>query len=105
MMAKDGKFADCLKWLTASGDPAIISHPVIVLVSDTLWSGVVYQRFINYKMWDVLSLIVFMLTQGILPGMAADAEDRGDKNNAFNMNLVIFIGRMFTYVLGMGRLT
>ena len=37
LIDNDGNFSDALRWLTANGDPGIISSPVVVLVSDSLW--------------------------------------------------------------------
>lgn len=102
LINQKGKFADALMWLTATGDPAVIVQPVCVLLSDTLWSEVVYRQFIVSKMWNILSLIIFMLSQGVLPSYIREGTlSEGMESNLF---IVIFIGRLFTYVLGMGRL-
>lgn len=101
MVNQQGKFADALKWLAATGDPSIIAHPVVSYLSDMLWSGVIFRQFIVQKMWNVFSLIVFMLSQGVLPRMiTVDIED----SERQMLNIFIFAGRTFLYVLGMGRL-
>jgi len=100
----EGGFADSLKYLAASGDPAIISHPVSVLVSNTLWNGIIYKRFIYFKMWNIFTLILFMFTQGILPQMRETGSGGGNQETTRQINIVIFCGRLFTYVFGMGRL-
>lgn len=97
-----GDFADALKWLAATGDPAIIAHPVVGMVSDTLWTGVVYRAFIALKMWNILGLVVFMLSQGIFPRMIASVDT--DRTTRERLEIVVFAGRLFTYTLGMGRL-
>mmetsp|Transcript_56143 Transcript_56143/g.89045 ORF Transcript_56143/g.89045 Transcript_56143/m.89045 type:complete len:1212 (+) Transcript_56143:127-3762(+) len=97
-----GNFSDALMWLTATGDPAIIVQPVCVLLSDTLWNEVVYRQFIISKMWNIFSLLVFMLSQGILPSYIKEGSlDEVTENQLY---VAIFIGRLFTYVFGMGRL-
>lgn len=103
LVTKSGQFSDALKWLAATGEPAIIAHPVVVLVSDLLWNGVVYRQFIIYKMWNILNLIVFMFAQGILPDLAHDREyDEEGAGQQFYVAIGVF--RLFTYVGGMGRL-
>jgi hypothetical protein len=101
MVEESGKFADALQWLAATGDPTIIAHPVVSMVSSTLWNGVVFRQFIVNKMWNVLSLIVFILSQGIIPRMITD-DVVGTERQV--LNNIIFAGRSFTYILGMGRL-
>jgi len=96
-----GEFADALKWLAATGDPATIAHPVVSVLSDSLWSGVVYRQFVVNKMWNVLSLLVFMLSQGILPRMITVDIDKDERDR---INWAIAVGRVFSYTLNMSRL-
>merc|ERR1712190_246138 len=74
----------------------MISHPVIVLISDTLWTGVVRRQFILSKVGFLFSLLVFMLSQAILPKTAAD-EHR-------SIRITIFGGRVVNYLFSMSRL-
>jgi len=101
LVTESGEYADALKWLAATGDPGIIAHPVANMMSDTLWNGVVYRQFVVYKMWNILSLAVFMLSQGILPRMITVDITPETKRNYL---IAIACGRLFTYSLGMGRL-
>lgn len=101
LINKNGDFADALKWLAATGEPSIIAQPVVVLISDTLWNGVVYLQFIIFKIWWIINLCIFMLSQGILI-----REVRADINEQQRKNLftAIFGCRMFIYILGLGKL-
>jgi len=95
LIDNDGNFSDALRWLTANGDPGIISSPVVVLVSDSLWRLIVYKQFMIEKLRDIVSVVVFVLTQGILPNL--------DGGNQRAIGWCILFGRTFTYVFVMGR--
>mmetsp|Transcript_57478 Transcript_57478/g.105042 ORF Transcript_57478/g.105042 Transcript_57478/m.105042 type:complete len:1108 (+) Transcript_57478:55-3378(+) len=100
IVTEDGNISDAMKSLVNSQDPKIISHPVIVLVSDALWRGIVSRQFILRKIWFVLSLLLFMLSQAILPNLIlSDAETEK------LVNYLIFIGRTVSYTFGIGRLS
>mmetsp|Transcript_159280 Transcript_159280/g.297080 ORF Transcript_159280/g.297080 Transcript_159280/m.297080 type:complete len:1182 (-) Transcript_159280:130-3675(-) len=101
LVGKTGQFADSLKWLAATGEPAIIAQPVVVLVSDTLWTGVVYLQFLRNKVWWIFNLAVFMCSQGVLLHyVRQDLTDQTKKR----LYSAIFACRMFIYVLGLGKL-
>jgi len=93
---EDDAFAEGLPSLTAAKDQTIISHPVICLVSDTLWSGVVRRLFILSKIGFLFSLFVFMLSQAILPKTGAEEHQW--------IRIAIFAGRMINYSFSMTRL-
>mmetsp|Transcript_69068 Transcript_69068/g.179415 ORF Transcript_69068/g.179415 Transcript_69068/m.179415 type:complete len:1273 (-) Transcript_69068:209-4027(-) len=96
VVSGSGSLADALRPLTASKDQTIISHPVICLVSDTLWSGVVKRQFILSKIGFLFSLLVFMLSQAILPKLGIQ-HSRG-------LRFAILIGRAVNYLFSMTRM-
>jgi len=89
-----GKFAPGLGDLCRVGDPQIISHPAVQLVSNTLWSGLVMTEFILTKAWFIFSLVILLLQQAILPMYFPD-------KRAYWATVVC---RMITYLLTMLRL-
>jgi len=97
LVDSDGTFSGNFQTLVAAGDPKIMAHEVVVLVSDTLWSGVVMRQFIISKLYFIMSLTNFMLSQAILP-----------KANAFNdteiLCFIVLAGRCMTYFVTMVRL-
>eukprot|EP00747_Dinoflagellata_sp_TGD_P126435 gnl/TRDRNA2_/TRDRNA2_174280_c19_seq5.p1 gnl/TRDRNA2_/TRDRNA2_174280_c19~~gnl/TRDRNA2_/TRDRNA2_174280_c19_seq5.p1 ORF type:complete len:946 (-),score=186.37 gnl/TRDRNA2_/TRDRNA2_174280_c19_seq5:45-2477(-) len=101
LVTNDGGVSPALRWLTASKDPKIISHPVITLVSDRLWRGLVSRLFTLSKISFILSLIIFMVSQAILPNVIK--EDTGP-DHVIRINWAIVCGRLFTYVFSMPRL-
>jgi len=96
VIGEDGGLSNALRALAASKDQTIISHPVIVLVSDTLWTGVVRRQFFLSKIGFLFSLIVFMISQALLP----KTNDEG----TLAMRIVIFSGRLINYLFSMMRL-
>jgi len=99
LVNKDGGFSDALKYIVAAGDPKLISHPVLSMVSDTLWGGVVRQQFIYGQLWFIFSLFVFMFSQCVLPKFL-DHEGHDDKA----LRVVILLGRAVNYLFAMCRL-
>jgi len=105
LVKPNGNFSETLKWISSSGDPAIVSHPIVATMADTLWSGVVRMQFIYSRMWNMFSLIVFILSQEILPGWVEDGQDQESyESYVSTIWLLIFVGRLFNYIAGMGRL-
>lgn len=96
LITPEGTVSDTLSWLVAAKDPKSMTHPVIVTISDTLWTGLVARQFILSKVWFIGSLLVFMLSQAILP--------KSDNAGDLGMRVAIFIGRMFNYIVTMCRL-
>jgi len=97
LVNSDGGFSDSLKWISDSGEPALVSHPIIALMADTLWSGIVFRHFIYSRMWNICSLCVLILSQEVLPGIIETEDSEA-------IRIMIFTGRLFNYVIGMGRL-
>lgn len=100
LVAPDGGVSKSLQWLAASKDATVISHPVLVLISDTLWKGIVQRQFVFRKFGFIVSLIVFLMTQSILPKFVEGLE----ADDQLWLRIAIFAGRLITYTLGMGRL-
>jgi hypothetical protein len=86
----DGNFAPALKWITATRDPKIVCHPVIVLVSDIVWSRVAYRQFLYGKSFLFLTILVFIIGQSILKH-ASDTKGEGER-------IAIFACRIFVYL-------
>ncbi|CAE8615182.1 unnamed protein product [Polarella glacialis] len=73
LVTAEGRFAKALDAFAQANDVKIISHPVLVLISDTLWAGVVRRQFIVSKLDFLFSLLVFMLCQAILPKLGNES--------------------------------
>lgn len=68
---EDGEPAEFLRELCKIKDPKLMCHPVVVTVSDKLWSGLVQRQFLMSRLWFIVSLVTFMLCQSILPKIPA----------------------------------
>eukprot|EP00438_Fugacium_kawagutii_P013371 Skav216477 [mRNA] locus=scaffold1123:291572:299161:- [translate_table: standard] len=84
-----GHFAGALAALVGLGDPKRISHPVVDLVSNRLWAGVVSRQFMVSKLWFIFSLVILMVSQTLLP----------EYRESFEVRVVTFICRILTYLL------
>eukprot|EP00927_Polykrikos_kofoidii_P058435 TRINITY_DN5294_c1_g1_i1.p1 TRINITY_DN5294_c1_g1~~TRINITY_DN5294_c1_g1_i1.p1 ORF type:complete len:1098 (-),score=168.07 TRINITY_DN5294_c1_g1_i1:130-3180(-) len=62
----DGQFPKNLEWIGRSRDPKMVIHPVPILLSNLVWNGVACRCFLTQKMWFVLNLCVFTLSQSVL---------------------------------------
>eukprot|EP00927_Polykrikos_kofoidii_P059274 TRINITY_DN54478_c0_g1_i1.p1 TRINITY_DN54478_c0_g1~~TRINITY_DN54478_c0_g1_i1.p1 ORF type:complete len:1099 (+),score=261.18 TRINITY_DN54478_c0_g1_i1:98-3394(+) len=91
-----GDFSEGLRYITSLGDPGIMADPIVVTVTDGLWHGIVYRQFLRSKMWNIVGLAVFEIAQGVLPRLRLEEEGA--------VNIMIFVGKVFIYVFGMGRL-
>jgi len=95
LVSTGGGFSESLQWISSTGDPALVSHPVVSKILDMLWGGVVYKSFIKSRLWNMVGLLVFLLSQEIL--------ERHFEQSVFT-RYAIAAGRLYTYVVGMGRL-
>jgi hypothetical protein len=91
----DGKLSGALKALVSAQDPKIMSDPVIVTVSDTMWNQIASRQFILRKAWFILSLLVFMMSQAVLPNLKVS----GDALTYTGWGLLA--GRSVNYLFGM----
>jgi len=94
---QEGEPAEFLREICSTKDPKIMVHPVVVTVSDTLWNGLVRNHFLLSRLWFLVSLLVFMLSEAILPKEPA-------LEGAFSVRIAVFFGRTFMYVVTMARL-
>jgi len=92
----EGHFSQTIQWLTETLDPKIVCHPVIVLVTDSVWTRCAYRTFLFGKTWFLFTLAVFVFAQSVLNHL-----NEGDE--AFGERLAIFCCRCFIYVFSMGQ--
>jgi len=93
----DGSFSKSLEWIAYAKDPKIVCHPVVVFVSDLVWSRVASSTFLNRKAWFLTTLAVFTLGQSILQHIN---EDRSAPKSEEN-RIAIFACRLFIYAFSM----
>jgi len=92
LLNPEGKFHKTLEWVVGSKDPKTVTHPVLVLLADLVWSRVACRSFMYRKTWFLITLLVFLTGQSILKGVEASDITR----------LVVFAFRLFIYLFSMG---
>ncbi|CAK9094546.1 Uncharacterized protein SCF082_LOCUS44436 [Durusdinium trenchii] len=97
LVNQEGEPAEFLREICTTKDPKIMVHPVVVTVSDTLWNGLVRNHFLLSRLWFLVSLVVFMLSQAILPKEPA-------LEGIFSVRVAVFFGRSLMYAVTMTRL-
>ena len=47
-----GKFSPTLSWIAKTRDPRLVTHPVLLLLSDVVWNKVARRAFLWRKSWS-----------------------------------------------------
>ena len=89
-------FSESFRDVVENGDPVAACHPSVILSADILWSRLASYTFLNSKLWFLLNLVVFVVTQAVF------ADYSGEASSASIM--AVFVGRIFIYVFGLGQL-
>lgn len=96
LIDQDGKFAKTMEWISKAKDPKIVCHPVLVVLSDVVWSRVARRSFLVRSSWFIFTLIIFILCQSILEHTGGT----GDKPEVTRFSM--FFLRVFIYMCSMG---
>jgi hypothetical protein len=89
----EGKFAQTLMWVLRTKDAKIVCHPTLVFMSDIVWSRIASASFVYRKVWFVFTLLMFILSQSIVPHF----------NDSDGKRYVLGGLRCFLYVCTLGR--
>merc|ERR1712151_323047 len=54
----DGNFSKATEWLTDNGDPKLVCHPVVAMVTDMVWSRVALRTFMFGRTWFSFNLVI-----------------------------------------------
>jgi uncharacterized membrane protein YgcG len=91
------KFSPTLSWVAKTNDPKLVCHPVIVLLSDTVWNRLACRAFLFRKSWFLFTLVVFIAGQSVLKHWT-----NGDSTKT--ERIMIFVLRVFIYCFSMVQL-
>jgi len=62
----NGNFSPTLKWVAKTNDPRLVCHPILALLSDTVWGRVAQRTFLFRKSWFLFTLAIFICGQSVL---------------------------------------
>merc|ERR1719454_586478 len=93
-----GKFSPTLAWIAKANDPRLVCHPILALLSDTVWGRLAQRTFLYRKSWFLFTLCVFICGQSILKHM-----NNGQKRDLVDRVLILSF-RVFIYTLSMTQL-
>eukprot|EP00927_Polykrikos_kofoidii_P027463 TRINITY_DN2414_c0_g1_i1.p1 TRINITY_DN2414_c0_g1~~TRINITY_DN2414_c0_g1_i1.p1 ORF type:complete len:1121 (+),score=186.47 TRINITY_DN2414_c0_g1_i1:47-3409(+) len=91
----EGKFAKTLDWVVRAKDPKVVCHPVLVLLADIVWSRIACRSFFLRKMWFLITLVGFTLSQAIFENL---------QTGTTWQRMITFVLRIFIYVFCMGSM-
>jgi len=94
----NGGFSPTTEWLVDNGDPRIVCHPVVSMVTDMVWTGVAFRTFLYGRAWFMFTLSVFIVSQSLLPNIAAHETDASSAKLA---RVMTFACRIFVYTFSM----
>uniref|UniRef100_A0A7S2QH07 Globin family profile domain-containing protein n=2 Tax=Zooxanthella nutricula TaxID=1333877 RepID=A0A7S2QH07_9DINO len=93
----EGHFSKALEWLIGNGDPKIICHPIIVMVTDIVWSRLAFRVFLFGKSWFLFTLCVFVVAQAVIKHLATPEE------TTLALRTFVFACRCFIYNASMSQ--
>ncbi|CAE8633053.1 unnamed protein product, partial [Polarella glacialis] len=93
----EGDFADALHWISVMQDPRIVTQPVVMHLTDTVWNSIIYRSFLMSKTWLLFTLVVFLLSQSILKHLNAGNPTESER-------VAIFVCRALVYLCSMTEL-
>ncbi|CAK0822872.1 unnamed protein product [Prorocentrum cordatum] len=91
-----GGFSQAVEWISGNGDPKLVSHPIVAMVTDTVWSRIASRTFLINKSWMLFTMCVFVLGAGGLKHSS-----NGDMGET--RRIVVAACRSFIYVLSLGK--
>mmetsp|Transcript_98483 Transcript_98483/g.153896 ORF Transcript_98483/g.153896 Transcript_98483/m.153896 type:complete len:1144 (-) Transcript_98483:100-3531(-) len=90
LIDSDDKFSPTLSWIAKTRDANLVCHPVVVLLTDTVWGKVACQTFLHRKSWFLFTLLVFLAAQSILRHVNPDDKQSFDRNLVFALRIFIY---------------
>lgn len=92
IMDKEKKFSKALEWIARSNDPKIVCHPAVAIATDTIWNGIAYRSFIISKLWFILIVALFILSQAILERVNGNQPNLGTRVTILVARIIIYVG-------------
>merc|ERR1719436_643610 len=90
MVDADGNFNKATEWITDNGDPKLVCHAVVAMVTDIVWSRIAYRTFLFGKSWLLWTLAVFIVGTSFLKHL-------NEGENSEQERISVFACRCFIY--------
>lgn len=90
----DGNFSQALEWVAESQDAQLACHPVLLLVSDTIWDGLASRFFILDRFAYMFFLLLFILSQSFLQHLNGGSPDLPVRVATFSCRIVVYVGSL-----------
>jgi len=97
LVDSEGSFSKAIEWVTDNGDPKVVCHPVLSMVTDVVWGRIAFRTFLLGKLWLLVTLLVFIV------GTSALKHSSGGLNGEESIRYVITGCRCFIYCFSMGQ--
>jgi hypothetical protein len=86
----EGLPSDSFDLVASYQDPRLVCHPMLVVVTDIVWSRGTYHTFLAGKIWLFFTLTIFICSQSV--------------REMDEYPIAVFASRMFVYLLSMSQL-
>jgi uncharacterized membrane protein YgcG len=92
----NGNFSQAVEWITDNGDPKLVTHPIVMMVTDTVWFRIAFRTFLMNKAFVLITLCVFILGTGGLKHVSKGNKDEVER-------ILVFCCRAVIYVFSLGQ--
>jgi len=90
LLDEAGGFHGALSAVAELRDSKLACHPVLVLMSDTLWGGICYRTFLAGKAWLIFTLLLFIVSQCALRSFAWQTQYQTARYIVFGLRMFIY---------------
>eukprot|EP00931_Biecheleriopsis_adriatica_P123585 TRINITY_DN9863_c1_g2_i1.p1 TRINITY_DN9863_c1_g2~~TRINITY_DN9863_c1_g2_i1.p1 ORF type:complete len:1199 (+),score=285.59 TRINITY_DN9863_c1_g2_i1:71-3667(+) len=90
----EGGFADAMSWISKLRDPGIVTHSVLMRLTDLVWGSIVYRPFLLSKVWLLFTLLVFLFSQSILRNLVGPEGSHEERIATFACRAFVYMASM-----------
>mmetsp|Transcript_60751 Transcript_60751/g.131739 ORF Transcript_60751/g.131739 Transcript_60751/m.131739 type:complete len:472 (+) Transcript_60751:118-1533(+) len=97
LVAPDGGLAKAMEWAAKPKDTDVVCHPILICLSELVWSRLVSGSFFLREGKLILKLLNFILSQAVL-------EQLIHSQDSFTLRVIMFSCRCLNYTYNLGSL-
>eukprot|EP00931_Biecheleriopsis_adriatica_P123584 TRINITY_DN9863_c1_g1_i1.p1 TRINITY_DN9863_c1_g1~~TRINITY_DN9863_c1_g1_i1.p1 ORF type:complete len:1235 (+),score=276.02 TRINITY_DN9863_c1_g1_i1:91-3705(+) len=98
LVDSEGGFADAMSWISKLRDPGIVTHSVLMKLTDIVWNSVIYRPFLLSKVWLLFTLLVFLFSQSILRNLVGPEGSHEERVATFACRIFVYMASMVELV-------